>query len=236
MNTEFFNALDMLEKEKGIPKDYMLQKVEAALQAAYKRESGGAVNVRVLLDPVRKEVKVFEQKNVVAEITDPKTEILLEDAKKLSRKHKLGDVVETELKTKNFGRISAQTAKQVIIQGIREAERMMIVKEYESKREEVVTATVDRVDPENGDAIVTIGSNRAVLRKSEQIPGEYFEPGDMIKVYVVEVITPKWFLVVLRVAPTEMISLWIPNSGAVQGSSPCLGIRSKTLIKVPKGG
>ncbi len=187
MNTEFFNALDLLEKEKGIPKDYMLQKVEAALQSAYKRESGGASNVRVLLDPDRKEVKVFEQKTVVEEITDPKTEILLEDAKKISRKYKLGDIVETELKTKSFGRISAQTAKQVIIQGIREAERMIIVKEYENKREEVVTATVDRVDPENGDAIVTIGSNRAVLRRSEQIPGETFEPGDMIKVYVVEV-------------------------------------------------
>ena len=187
MNTEFFNALDLLEKEKGIPKDFMLQKVEAAIQSAYKRESGGASNIRVVLDPEKKEVKVFEQRMVVEEITDEKTEILLADAKKISKKYKLGDVVETEVKTKNFKRMSAQNAKQSIIQGIREAEKMMIIKEYENKREEVVTATVDRIDPENGDAIVIIGNKRAVLRHSEQIPGEDLEPGDMIKVYVVEV-------------------------------------------------
>ena len=133
MNTEFFNALDALEKERGIPKEYMLERVEAALISAYKKDSGGNSNVKVVLDPVKKDVKVYQLRNIVETVEDPETEISLEDAKKLSRRYVLGGVVESEVKTKNFGRISAQTAKQVIIQGIREAERSMMIKAYESK-------------------------------------------------------------------------------------------------------
>lgn len=134
MNTEFFNALEALEKERGIPKEYMLERVEAALISAYKKDSGGNSNVRVVLDPVKKDVKVYQLKNIVETVEDPETEISLEDAKKVSRKYTLGGVAEFEVKTKNFGRISAQTAKQVIIQGIREAERSMMIREYESKK------------------------------------------------------------------------------------------------------
>ncbi|MBQ0126185.1 MAG: transcription termination/antitermination protein NusA [Clostridiales bacterium] len=187
MNTEFFNALDLLEKERGIPKEYMLERVEAALVSAFKRDSGGNTNVRVAIDPVKKDVKVFKQMSVVAEVTDPAVEITVEDAKKVSRRYKLGDTCEIEMKTKNFGRISAQTAKQVIIQGIREAERTMMIKEYESKKEEVITATVVRIDPVNGNAIVDTGTSEAVLLKGEQIPGEEYEVGDHIKVFVMEV-------------------------------------------------
>ena len=149
MNKEFFEALDLLEKEKGIPKEYMLGKVEAALITAFKRERGGS-NVRVLIDENKKEVRVYEQMTVVEEVTDPMTEITLEEAKKHSKRLGIGDVCEIEQKTKAYGRISAQTAKQVIIQGIREAERGMMIKEYESKQGEIITATVERVDPNTG--------------------------------------------------------------------------------------
>lgn len=187
MNTEFFNALDALEKERGIPKEYMLERVEAALISAYKKDSGGNSNVKVVLDPVKKDVKVYQLRNIVETVEDPETEISLEDAKKLSRRYVLGGVVESEVKTKNFGRISAQTAKQVIIQGIREAERSMMIKAYESKKEEVITATVVKVDPQNGNVIVDTGTSEAVLLKGEQIPGETFEVGEHVKVFVMEV-------------------------------------------------
>lgn len=187
MNTEFFNALDALEKERGIPKEYMLERVEAALISAYKKDSGGNSNVRIVLDPVKKDVKVYQVKNIVETVEDPETEISLEEAKKLNRRYVLGGVAEFEVKTKNFGRISAQTAKQVIIQGIREAERSMMIKEYESKKEEVITATVVKIDPQNGNVIVDTGTSEAVLLKGEQIPGETFEVGEHIKVFVMEV-------------------------------------------------
>ena len=187
MNTEFFNALDILEKEKGIPKEYMLEKVEAALVAAFKRDNNGNSNVRVVMDPVKKDVKVYSVKNIVEEVVDPETEISLEAAKAISRRYVLGGVVETEIKTKSFGRISAQTAKQVIIQGIREAERSMAVKAYESKKEEIISAVVTKVDPTNGNIVVDTGTSEAVLLKSEQIPGESFTVGDHMKVFVMEV-------------------------------------------------
>ena len=187
MNTEFFNALDILEKEKGISKEYMLEKVEAALVAAFKRDNNGNSNVRVVMDPVKKDVKVYSVKNIVEEVLDPETEISLEEARAINRRHVLGGVVETEIKTKNFGRISAQTAKQVIIQGIREAERSMAVKAYESKKEEIISAVVTKVDPTNGNIVVDTGTSETVLLKSEQIPGETFTVGDHMKVFVMEV-------------------------------------------------
>ena len=165
----------------------MLERVEAALISAYKKDSGGNSNVKVVLDPVKKDVKVYQLRNIVETVEDPETEISLEDAKKLSRRYVLGGVVESEVKTKNFGRISAQTAKQVIIQGIREAERSMMIKAYESKKEEVITATVVKVDPQNGNVIVDTGTSEAVLLKGEQIPGETFEVGEHVKVFVMEV-------------------------------------------------
>ncbi len=186
MNTEFFNALDELERTQGISKQYMLERVEAALISAYKRGYNNRENVRVVLDPDKKDIKVYQQKTVVEVVEDSEAEISLEDASKLSRRHTLGSIVEIEIKTKNFGRISAQTAKQVIIQGIREAQRSMMIKEYESKKEEVVTATVIKVDPE-GNVRVHTGTSEATLLKSEQIPGETFEVGQYVKVFIMEV-------------------------------------------------
>ena len=186
MNQEFFNALDLLEKTKGIPKEYMIEKVEAALQSAFKKEYGTS-NARVVIDPVKKDVKVYEQKAIVEEVCDPATEISLEDAKKLSRRHVLGGVVETEVKTKAFGRLSAQSAKQVIIQGIREAERSSMIREYDKKREEVITAIVTKTADSSGDIVIDTGTSEAVLPYDEQIPGETFAAGDRIRVFVTEV-------------------------------------------------
>lgn len=186
MNLEFFNALDDLEKLKGIPKSYMLEKVTVALTSAFKKEHG-ADNVRIVLDPVKKDVKVYKQRTVVEVVEDPKTQISLEDAKALSRRNVLGGVVETEVKTKSFGRLSAQAAKQVIIQGIREAEDTKKIKEYESKEESIVTATVTRTADDSGAVTIDTGTSEAALVQAEQIPGETFEVGDKIKVFVTKV-------------------------------------------------
>lgn len=222
-NKEFFRALDLLEKEKGIPKDYMIEKVEAALLTAFKRETG-FTNMKVVLDSEKQNIKIYKLLTVVdpeemvrADKIDvdsypnfeddeyaveededfepimtkrgfnPKTEIPLEEAQKIKASYSVGDVVETEIKPKNFKRIPAQTAKQVIIQGIREAERKIMIKEYESKKEELVTATVTRIDPVTGNVTLEIGKNEVVLFKNEQIPGEKFTEGQLIKVYVLEV-------------------------------------------------
>lgn len=187
MNSELFEALDMLEKEKGISKDYMLERVEAALISAYKRDRNGLANVRVDIDKEKQSIRMFEQKTVVEEVMDEEQETSLEEALKVNRKYTLGSVCESELKPKNFRRLSAQTAKQVIIQGIREAERSMMIKEYESKKEEIITAIVDKVDPENEDVLVDTGTSKVYLKKSEKIPGEHFTVGEHIKVFVTEV-------------------------------------------------
>lgn len=186
MNTEFFTALDLLEKSKGIPKEYMIEKVEAALISAFKKEYGKS-NVRVVIDPEKKDVKVYECKEIVENVEDESTQISLEDAKQISRRYVLGGTVETEVKTKAFGRLSAQTAKQVIIQGIREAERNSMLREYEKKREEVITAVVTKTADSSGDIVIDTGTSEAVLPYAEQIPGETFEAGDHIKVFVTEV-------------------------------------------------
>lgn len=186
MNAEFFTALELLEREKGIPQEYMLPKVEAALTAAYKRQIGSE-SVRIVLDPVKRDVKVYQQKTVVEEVTDPSSEISLEDAKSISKRHKLGGVVETKVDPKNFRRLAAQAGKQIIIQAIREAERSNMTRVYESKKEEILTAVVDKVDTMTGNLILDTGTSRATLLKAEQIPGESYEVGDRLKVFVSEV-------------------------------------------------
>ena len=186
MNKEFFAALDLLEKEKGIPKDYMMQKIEAALFSAYKKEYGNE-SVRIVIDPVKEDVRVYQCKTVVEEVTDPETQISLEDAKAISKRNTLGKVIETEVKTKNFRRLSAAAAKSVIIQGIREGERQVMRDAYESKREEIITATVSKIDSTTGNALLETGTGYATLLKTEQIPGEVLNVGDKIKVFITEV-------------------------------------------------
>ena len=187
MNNEFFAALEVLEKEKGISREYMLERVVAALQSAYKRENGGACNIRIMVDPDKKEMRVYRQFDVVEEVEEPQNQMTLEQAKAKNKRAKLGTVIEIEVKPKELGRLSIQTAKQVIIQGIREAERGNIIREYESKKEEILTAVVQRIDDQTGNVQVETGTSYATLIKSEQIPGETFEVGEHIKVFVMEV-------------------------------------------------
>ncbi|MBQ3012137.1 MAG: transcription termination/antitermination protein NusA [Clostridia bacterium] len=187
MNTEFFTALELLEKEKGIPQAYMIEKIEAALVSAFKKEYGNNTNVRVHIDPAKKDVRVFQQKEVVEVVEDPATQISLVDAKAMSRRNVLGGTVEFEVKTKNFRRLSAGAAKSVIIQGIREGEHRAMQEAYESKREEIITATVQKIDYETGNILLDTGTGHATLLRSEQIPGEYYEVGDKIKVFIQEV-------------------------------------------------
>lgn len=189
MNSEFFTALDLIEKEKGIPKEYLIEKVEAALLAAYKQEYRKDVNcnVRIVIDPNKKDVKMYKQYNVVEIVENPYCELTLEQAKTHNKRAKLGGVIEEELKTKNFGRISAQTAKQVIIQAMREAERTLLAQQFEDKKEEILTGKVIRVDSVSGNAYIEIGKNELLLPKNDQIAGEELYPGDHIKVYLSEV-------------------------------------------------
>ncbi len=189
MNADFYNALDLLEKEKGIPKDYMIEKIELALANACRKEVGQTTVIRVQIDPVKQDMRVYQQRTVVpdGEVNDPKCEISLSEAKSLSRRHKLGGVVETELKTKNFRRLSAQAGKQMIIQAIRDAERERQTREYENKKEEIITAIVDKVDTTTGNLILDTGTGYATLMKADQIPGETHEVGDRIKVFISEV-------------------------------------------------
>ncbi len=187
MNNDLFEALDLLEKQKGIPKEYMLERVEAALISAFKREQGANALVRIVIDPDKKDVRMFRQYDVVEVVEDPETQVTVEEAKKMNRHYKLGGVAEQEIKTKNFRRLSAQNGKQVIIQGIREAERGMMIKEYENKHEEIIPATVMRTDEATGNVIVDTGTSHATLIKGEQIPGDAFRDGERIKVFVTEV-------------------------------------------------
>lgn len=187
MNAEFFEALDLLEKQKGIPKEYMLERVEAALMNAFAKDQGPNAQVRIILDPEKKDVQMYRLYQVVEEVEDPETQLTVEQAKRVSRRYKLGTTAEVKMDTKNFRRLSAQTAKQVIIQGIREAERGMLIKEYEDKRGEIITATVLRTDDVTGNVTVDTGTSIATLIKGEQIPGDAFRDGERIKVFVTEV-------------------------------------------------
>ena len=189
MNADFFAALDLLEKENGISKEYMISQIELALANACRREVGPTTVIRVQLDPNKKDMRVFQQRTVVpdGEVYDDNCEIGYTAAKALSRRHKLGGVVETELKTKDFRRLSAQAGKQMIVQAIRTAERERQTREYEEKREEIITAIVDKVDTTNGNLILDTGTGYATLLREEQIPGETYDVGDRIKVFVSEV-------------------------------------------------
>jgi len=187
MNNEFFDALEALEREKGIPKEFMLERVEAALLTGYKKENNNESNVRVAIDAEKRTVKMYRLMTVVEEVQDPKTELDLETARKKSKRAKIGDVQEYEFKPKNFGRIPAQNAKQVIVQGIREAERGRLIEEYEKKTEGIITGTVMIIERMTGNVILEFENTQATLIRSEQLPADRFHVGDHVKVYVCEV-------------------------------------------------
>ena len=181
------NALDLLEKERGIPKAYMLEKIETALLSAYHKEYGANARVRIFVDTEKDDIKVFRQMTVVEEVTDPENELTVEEAKTYNKRYKLGQEIEIRVKPEGFRRLSAAAAKSVIIQSIREGSRKVMQEAYENQRNEIITATVLKVDPLNGNVVVDTGTGRAVLLKTEQIPGEEFYPDDRVKVFVMEV-------------------------------------------------
>ena len=189
---EFFAAIGLIEKEKGIPKAYMIEKITQALISAYKRDHEGVGdNVVVEANEDTGTVRMFVKKDIVETVDNPFTEMSLEEAREKLPAAGLGDVVRIEIKTRDFGRIAAQTARQVIIQGMREAERGMIYDEFSSKEHEILTGLITRIDPRSGGASLRIGSGSeatdAFLAPGEQVRGEEYLEGMRLKVYVVEV-------------------------------------------------
>lgn len=192
MNAEFFAAIEDIEKEKGIPRAYMYEKIQQAMLAAFRKDNPQyGENVEVILDEDKKRIELVVHKTVVEQVEDPTAEIDLYSARKLSKRAKEGDVLDIPVETKKFGRIAAQAAKQVIIQGIREAERGMVYEEFTSKEHELLTGEVSRIEPRTGAVSIRISSNseytEAMLNPSERIKTEVLNEGDRIKVYVVEV-------------------------------------------------
>ena len=192
MNAEFFAAIEQIEKENGIPREYMYDKIRQALLVAFRRDNPDcADNVEILLDESRKRMEMFVNKVAVEEVENSALEIQIDAAKKISKRAKIGDTVKVPVDTKKFGRIPAQAAKQVVIQGIREAERGIIYEEFTSKEHEILTGVVSRIEPRTGSASIRISSNseytEAMLAPNERIKTEVLKEGDRIKVYVVEV-------------------------------------------------
>ncbi|WP_373750246.1 transcription termination factor NusA [Jeotgalibaca porci] len=185
MNKEMLTALDILEKEKGISKEIVTSALEAALVSAYKRNYGQAQNVEVLFDTKTGDIHVYSVKEVVEMVFDSTLEVSLEEALAINKAYELGDKIRFEVTPKDFGRIAAQTAKQVIMQRIREAERSIIYDEFIAYENDILNGVVERQDSRY--IYVNLGKIEAVLAKQEQIPGEVYEAHDRIKVYVTKV-------------------------------------------------
>ncbi len=192
IGAEIFESLRDLEKLKGIPVDYMVERLKQALTNAYKKDREDHKDVpaeNVVVDLTEKGLSMRQVKTVVEEVENPALEIQLDAARNVKEDVQVGDPLSIPVDISKFGRIAAQTAKQVVIQGIREAERGMAYESYSSKSQELLTGTVLRIDPE-GDVIVTVGTgndaHNAVLRTSEQIPGETYQVGQKLRVYVLE--------------------------------------------------
>ncbi|MGE5507039.1 MAG: transcription termination factor NusA [Chitinophagales bacterium] len=186
MSHELLDALDELERSRGISRQILVEAIEAAIVSAYRRNyANGAQNVRVELDEKSGQIRVFTRRSVVEEVTDPRAEISLAEARSVDPTYNLGDFYETEVTPRDFGRIAAQTAKQVVIQRIREAERDLVFEEYYSRVDDIVTGVVQR--HENRNVFVDLGKVEAVLTPSEQMPGEVYRHNDRIKVYLMDV-------------------------------------------------
>jgi len=237
MNDEFMQAFEQLGKEKGIAQEVLFDAIEAALISAYKRNFSSAQNVRVALDRESGEIQVFARKTVVEEVTDPRLEISLSEARSLDPRYELEDVVELVVTPKNFGRIAAQTAKQVVMQRIREAERGIIYEEFSSRESDIVTGIVQRIEAKN--VFIDLGKAEAILQPSEQIPGEIYRHGDRLKTYIIEVkkTTKGPQILVSRTHPgllKRLFELEVPeiHDGVVEIKSVARepGLRSKIAV------
>ncbi len=188
MNAEFFEALNLLEKERGISGEYLLEKIKNALMIAVKKDYDVEdENVQIDIDPVTAKFSVSLVQDVVEEVVNPHTQLSLAEAQERRKTYNIGDRVITPLKTKEIGRIAAQTARHVIRQGIREAERSQLYADMQSKAHELVTATVTRVDDKKGIVSLDMGKGEAILPKNEQLPNDEFFEGQHVKVYISDV-------------------------------------------------
>lgn len=239
MNTEFFEALALLEKEKGIPKEYLLDKIQNAILIAIRRDGEECEDPVVEIDPETGRFYVAFRKTVVDEVEDPANEILLEQARSYNKRAIVGSTVEIPMETKKFGRIAAQAAKHVIRQGIREGEREHLMAEYQSRQHDIVTATVLRTDERKGNLVLEIGKHEAILPKSERVPTEIYRDGDRIRVYVVDVMSgekgPR--LMISRTHPglvKRLFEMQVPEiyDGTVEIKSIAREAGSRTKIAV----
>ena len=186
MNAEFFEAIEDIEKEKGIPRGYMYEKIKQAMLAAFRKDNPECEdNVEIILDEEKKRLEMNVNKTVVEEVEDPSHEIILEAAKKYSRRAKVGDVVPVPVETKKFGRIAAQAAKQQIMQIIRDVEKETITEKMGDKVGDIILAKVERVDPVSQNVVLKIDGSEVALPRSKQLYNDEFFPGDIAKVYVV---------------------------------------------------
>jgi len=190
MKSEFLIAITQLAAEKNLPREVVLRAVEAALVSAYKKDAGLQGNISVRIDPERGTVHVYQHRTVVEEVTDPKTEVSLEEARRIKPNARIGEVITTEVTPQGAGRIAAQTAKQVVLQKLREAERDRVYEEFSAREGEVVSGVIQRVEPRQ--VVVDLGRTEAILPASEQVRGEQYRPGQRMKFYLLEVQrTPK---------------------------------------------
>ncbi|NPV42999.1 MAG: transcription termination/antitermination protein NusA [Firmicutes bacterium] len=185
MNIEFIEAIEQIGKEKGISKEILIEAIEAALISAYKKNFGTAQNVKVYIERDTGEVKVFAQKSVVENVENELLEISVEEAKKYNPRYQNGDILEIEVTPKKFGRIAAQTAKQVVVQRIKEAERNVIFDEFSGRESDIVTGVIQRIDKKN--VYIDLGRVEAILMPTEQTPNEEYIQGNRIKTYILEV-------------------------------------------------
>jgi len=185
MNVEFIEALEEIEKEKGVSKEVIFDALESALISSYKKNFGSSQNVEVEIDKDNGRVSVYAKKNVVDEVEDDLLEMNIEEAKEIDDRYEIGDIVNVEITPKDFGRIAAQTAKQVVIQRIKDAERDVIFDEFINRENEIITGMVQRISKNN--VYVDLGKTEGVLPPTEQIEGEVYNQGDRIKLFILEV-------------------------------------------------
>ena len=185
MNKEFIQAIEDLEKERHISKDILLEAIESALVSAYKKNYGTSQNVRVDINQEIGDINVYMRMDVVDEIEDELTQLSLDEAREIDPRYEVGDIVEYQVTPMDFGRIAAQTAKQVVVQRIREAERGMIFDDFITRQGEIVTGTVQRISNET--LFVNIGRTEGILSANEQVPGERYQVNDRLKVYIMDV-------------------------------------------------
>lgn len=185
MNKDFIQALDAVEKEKGIDKEELINAIEAAIASAYKKNYGNSQNVKIIINRVNGEVKVYSLKEVVETVTDEILEISLADAKKLHESYEIGDIAEIVVIPKDFGRIAAQNAKQLVVQRIKEAERNIVYNEFVQREDEIINGIVQRKEKNN--IFIDLGKIEGILAPNEQIHGEDYTQNNRMKVYILEV-------------------------------------------------